>query len=232
MELASRKNRKFSFGKVANWRDLIPMQKKFLWFTLTTIALLCGCEKQARLNSQKIMVLSSNIVQLEQNQSRQMASLQTQLASLGPMLDKMNGSYFEKTHEDAFFYHTNTLYLLLTVGRKIEADLQAADTQQQAEHLLAYEYHTNQLHTLYLCVAQLEETLAGQATNIQENVNAETRKLGAALRDELQVQLAAANATAAARLKQMEADVAQMKRDLEQIKLQPGQFTNPPATRP
>ena len=44
--------------------------------------------------------------------------------------------------------------------------------------------------------------------------------------------MATLDATAAARLKEMAADVAQMKRDLEQIKAQLGPATNPPAARP
>ena len=62
-----------------------------------------------------------------------MAAIQSQLTALTPALDKINNSYFEKSHEDAFFFHTNTLYLLLTVDRQIEAELQVAETERQAD---------------------------------------------------------------------------------------------------
>src|ERR1700680_678716 len=114
------------------------MQKKYLLLSLIGAALLCGCNKQAKINSQKIDILSQKIVQLEQSQSQQMTVIQSQLTSLAPMLDKMNDSYFEKNHEDAYFYHTNTLYLLLTVGKKIQAQLETADTEREAQNSLAY----------------------------------------------------------------------------------------------
>ena len=208
------------------------MRITFLLLAPTAAAVLCGCDQQTRLNTEKLQTLSSNLVQFEQSQSNHMAILRSQVASLGPMLDKINGSYFEKTHENAFFFHTNTLFLLLTVDRKIESELQAADTERQAEHLLAFEYHTNELGALELGSAQIRDAMAAQESRITDNVNAETRKVGEMLGAELQVKLSAADATAAARLKEMAADVAQIKRDLEQIKAQLGQPTNPPAAQP
>ena len=95
-----------------------------------------------------------------------MAAIQTQLTALTPALDKINNSYFEKSHEDAFFFHTNTLYLLLTVDRKIEAQLQVAETERQADSSLAYYYHTNQTDTMYFCVAQIENALEAQEGRI------------------------------------------------------------------
>src|SRR5271156_1349299 len=120
------------------------MQKTYLLLSLAGAVLFCGCEKQAKLNSAKIDILSQKIIQLEQTQSKQMAVIQSQLISLTPMLDKMNNYYFEKNHDDAFFYHTNTLFLLLTVGQKIESQLQVADSERAAQDALANFYHTNQ----------------------------------------------------------------------------------------
>src|ERR1700733_4969241 len=120
------------------------MQKTYLLLSLTAVVLFCGCNKHAKLNSAKIDILSQKIIQLEQSQSKQTAVIQSQLTSLAPMLDKMNNYYFEKSHDDAFFYHTNTLFLLLTVGQKIESQLQVADTERAAQNSLANFYHTNQ----------------------------------------------------------------------------------------
>jgi hypothetical protein len=209
------------------------MQKIYLLLPLTATALLCGCNKQAKINSEKIDILSQKIVQLEQSQSKQMAAIQSELTSLAPMLDKMNDSYFEKNHEDAYFYHTNTLYLLLTVGKKIQAQLQTADTEREAQNSLAYSYHTNQLGAVYLCTAQIEDAMASQESRIEDNVNAETRQIGATLGDALlkQIKLSAPDEAEIARRKEMETEVAQIQRDMDSIKARLG-ITNQPAARP
>lgn len=209
------------------------MQKTYLLLSLTSAAVLCGCGKQTKINGEKIELLSQKIVQLEQNQSKQLAVIQSQLTSLAPMLDKMNNYYFEKNHDDAFFYHTNTLYLLLTVGQKIESQLQVADTERAAQNSLAYSYNTNQTAAMFLCTAQIEDAMTGQESRIENNVNAETRRETTALGDELvkQIKLSAPDAAETARLKEMEADVAQMQRDLDLIKARLG-ITNQAAIRP
>jgi outer membrane murein-binding lipoprotein Lpp len=205
------------------------MQKIFFLLSLTGAALLCGCNKQAKINSQKIDILSQKIVQLEQSQSQQMAAIQSQLTSLAPMLDKMNDSYFEKNHEDAYFYHTNTLYLLLTIGKKIQAQLQVGDTERQAQNSLEYNYHTNQLGVMYLCTAQIEDAMASQESRLEDNVNAETRQIGATLGDALltQIKLSAPDEAEISRRKAMEAEVIQIQRDLDTIKARLG-ITNQP----
>jgi hypothetical protein len=149
------------------------------------------------------------------------------------MLDKINDSYFEKNHEDAYFYHTNTLYLLLTIGKKIQAQLQVADTEREAQNSLAYNYHTNQLGTMYLCTAQIEDAMAGQESRIEDNVNGETRQIGATLGDALlnQIKLSAPDEAEISRRKAMEAEVTQIQRDLDSIKARLG-ITNQPAARP
>jgi hypothetical protein len=221
------------------------MNKTHILLSLTGAALLCGCDKQTKINSEKIQMLSQNIIQFEQNQAKQMAAIQSQLTSLAPRLDQMNSSYFAKNRDDEFFYHTNTLYLLLMVDKKIEAHLQVADTKSEAESLRAYSYHTNEMDLLQFYAAQIQDAmtsqesrmrdaLAGQEARIEAKVNAETRQTGTNLSDELlkQLKLLAPDADETARRKEMTADVAQIKRELEQIQVQLGQMTNPPAARP
>ena len=221
------------------------MQKRCFLFSLAGAVLLCGCDRQTKLNTEKIELLSQKMVELQQAQARQMAVFQTQLTSLAPMMDKMNSIYFEKTHDDALFFHTNTLFLLLTVDKKIESQLQVADTERQADSMLAYAYHTNELDLLHFYNAQMQDAMiaqegrmrdaqAAQEKQIENNINLETRQAATNLSDELskQIKLSAPDAAEIARLKQMAADLAQMKRDLDAIKVQLGQLTNPPAARP
>jgi hypothetical protein len=210
------------------------MKKTFFLLSITAVAaLFCGCNKQTKINTEKIEILSQKIVQLQQSQSQQTAAIQSQLTSLAPMLDKMNNSYFEKNHDDEFFFHTNTLFLLLTVDRKIEAQLQTADAEREVENSLAYYYHTNQTDTMFFCVAQIEDAMAGQEKRIEENVNAETRRVDATLSDALlkQIKLSSSDATETARRMQMEADMTQIQRDLDTIKARLG-ITNQPTARP
>ena len=201
------------------------MKKTFLLLSLAGTALLCGCDKQTKINSEKIELLSRNIIQFEQNQVRQMATIQTELTSLGPMLDKMNDFYFEKSHDQAFFFHTNTLYLLLMVDKKIESQLQLADTERAAQNAQAYDYITNQMATLF----QVQDALAAQEGRIEDKVNAETKSAS----DELQqqIKLLAPDAAEIARRQEMAATVAEIKRELDQVKAQLGELTNPPPVR-
>jgi hypothetical protein len=187
------------------------MNTKFIFFAFISASLLCGCNR----NGEKIEALTRQVVQLQQAQVRQTALLQAQLTALTPALDRINNSYFEKSHEDAFFFHTNTLYLLLTVDRKIEAQLQVAEAQRQSDSTLAYYYHTNQTDTMYFCVAQLENALAAMEGRMVDQVNGETRRVGDAVA--AQVRSAAPDAAEIARQRQMEAEVAQIKSDLDQI---------------
>jgi hypothetical protein len=209
------------------------MKQIFFFLLFICASFFCGCDKQTKINGDKIEVLSQKIILLEQNQSKQMAALQSQMTSLAPMLDKINGSYFEKSHDDAFFFHTNTLFLLLTVDRKIEAQLKVADSEREAEHTLAYYYHTNQTDTLYFCVAQIENAMEGQEIRMVDKINAETRRVSAASNDELlkQIKLLSVDQSEIARRNELAAEVAQIKSDLEAIKTQLG-ITNPPAVRP
>ncbi|HEY1719477.1 MAG TPA: hypothetical protein VGH42_14450 [Verrucomicrobiae bacterium] len=209
------------------------MQKIYLLLPLTGAILLCGCDKQAKINNEKIQILAQNIIQFEQNQSKQMAAFQSQLTSLAPMLDKMNNSYFEKNRDDALFFHTNTLFLLLTIGKQIESQLQAADIERQAQNSLMYNYHTNEMDAVHFNAAQIQGAMTGQEGRIENNVNAETRRANANLGDELlkQIKLSAPDAVETARQRKMEADMAQIQRDLDAIKARLG-ITNQPASQP
>ena len=210
------------------------MRRTCILLSLAGAALLCGCGKQTKINTAEIKILSQQMVQLQQSQARQMAAIQSQLTSLAPTLDKINDFYFEKARENELSYHTNTLYLLLAVDKTIESELQIAAAERQADSSLAYSYHTNELDLLNSYAAQIQDAMITQESRIEEKVNAETRRVGADLNDELlkQIKLTAPDAAETARRRQLEADVAQIKRDLVQIRAQFAQMTNPPAVRP
>ena len=198
------------------------MQKLFHEFWLVGVLLLVGCDKQAKINSQKIDILSEKIAHQEQIQSGQMKLLQAQMALLAPQLDKETSAYFEKNHDYALFFHTNTLFLLLTIGKQIEAQLSAADAARTAHDSQTYNFHTNELGTLYLCAAQIEEALNGQQNRMAEGINAETRRVSEVLSNALleQIKLSATpDAAEMARRGKLEAIVVQMQRELEVIKV-------------
>jgi hypothetical protein len=218
-------------------KSFFNMQKKHLLPLLTGAALLCGCDRQTRLNTEKIELLSQKMVQLQESQARQMAVFQAELTQLAPMMDKMNGIYFEKTHDDALFFHTNTLFLMLTVDKKIESQLQVADTERAADGALAYAYHTNEMDMLHFYHTQLQDALTAQEKSIEDEIaaaHAGTRQLATNLSDELsrEIKLSAPDAAETARWQQMEADVAQMRQDLAALKAQLGQPSVPPPARP
>jgi hypothetical protein len=201
------------------------MQKLYLLLSLAGAVLLCGCNKQEKINSQKIDVLSEKLNLLEKSQAEQMQVIQAELTSLAPELTRVDNSNFERNREDSLFFHTNTLYLLLTIGKQIEAQLQMADTERQTQNMLAYTYHTNELSTMYLCTAQIEEALADQQKAIVDGVNAETRQTSSALNDDLEKQAqasATAEADEAARRKQLTDEIDQIQRDLVAIKARLG----------
>jgi hypothetical protein len=126
------------------------------------------------------------------------------------------------------------LYLLLAVDKNIESELQIAATEREADSSLAYSYHTNEMNLLNFQAAQIQDAMAGQESRIGDKVNAETRRVGADMSDELlkQIKLSAPDEVEIARRRELAADVAQIKRDLDQIKAQLGQMTNQPADRP
>lgn len=206
------------------------MQKIYVLISLAGAVWLCGCDKQTQVNTEKIQALSQKIIQLQQNQAKELAALQSQLASLPPMLDKMDSYYYAKGHDDALFYHTNALQLLLAVDRKISAEFHDASAERETANSLAYYYHTNQTDTMFFCTAQIEDALAGQEKRIEDTVNAETRRTGASVADELQqqIKMSAPDKAEIARRMEMESDIVQIKRDLEVIKARLGITNSPP----
>jgi hypothetical protein len=205
------------------------MQKTYILLPFAAAALLCGCDKQTQANTEKIEALSQKMIQLQQSQARELAAIQSQLASLPPMLDKMNNYYYAKGHDDALFYHTNTLHLLLTVEKKIGAQLQDAATERETANSLAYYYHTNQTDTMFFCAVQIEDAMAGQEKRMEDNVNDQTKRVGANLSEELlkQIKLLAPDKTETARRLEMEEAVVKIQRDIVMIKARLG-ITNPP----
>jgi hypothetical protein len=195
------------------------MRKIYFLLSLSGVILLSGCNKQAKINSQKIDLLSQKIVQLQQDQTKQMALLQAQLTLLAPELSKMNSSYFEKNRDDAFFFHTNTLYLLLTIDKQIESELKVAEADRAAESTQLYGYHTNLMDLTYLCTAQLEGAMTAQEARIEENINAETRRVSDALSKQV-TQATTPDAAEITRRKDLATALAQIQRDLNTIKTQ------------
>ena len=210
------------------------MKIAFFWVSLAGAVLLCGCGKQTKINTEEIKLLSQQMVQLQQTQVKQMAAVQTQLTSLAPMLEKANNFYFEKVRDDALNYHTNQLYLILAVDRNIESELQVAANDRQAAGSLMFSYHTNELDMVNLSAVQILDAMIKQESQIEDKVNAQTRQAVADARDELlkQIKLSAPDEAAIARMKKIEADAAQIRLDLDQIKLQLAQMTNQPPVRP
>lgn len=200
------------------------MNIKILFPLLAGGLLLCGCNKQTKLNTEKIETLTRNVAQFQQSQTKQLAELQTQLTALADAMNKTSDDYFEKTHDQAFFFHTNTLYLILNVDKNIESQLSVANTERAAENKLAYGYYTNQMGTVYLCTATIQETVTNSESRIVENVNAETRRLTGALSVEMQKQIiqSATDPAGVARQKLIMADVADIRADLELIKAKLG----------
>ena len=169
---------------------MIRMNKTFcLLAPLAAVALFCGCEKQAKINNAKIDLLSKSVVEFEQRQAAQTAELQAQLTALAATMNKTSDAYFEKSHEQAFFFHTNTLFLILTVNKNIESQLQVADTERDAQNAVLHDYYTNQLGTLFLCTAVIQEALTNQQGQIEEKINTETRRVSEAQSEELLEQI-------------------------------------------
>jgi len=209
------------------------MTKVFYSLLLAGAVLLCGCDKQTRLNTEQIAALSQKLVAIQQIQSQQLATIQSELTSLAPMLERTNSVLFEKSHDDAFFYHTNTLFLLLLVDNKIESELQVAAAEREADKALAYAYHTNETDLLRLGISQIQDALAGQENRLMTNLIAETSRTVADQNEAVleQMKALAPDADETARRTRFVADVAQLKLDVAQIKAHFG-LTNSPNVGP
>jgi hypothetical protein len=198
---------------------------------LAAAAMLCGCDKQVKLNTEKIDVLTQKMFTVQQNQSKQLADIQTQLASLTTRMDKTEAEYFLQSQDKALFYHTNALYFLLTIDRKIQSQFQLAEAARDSANTRAFFYHTNTLDTLYFCTSQIADALTAQEKRIEDSVKDESGRLAKNLGDALASQKAASAADKAEVIKQMavmQDKLAQMQRDLEQLKAQLGKNGQPP----
>src|SRR6185369_11790524 len=105
-----------------------------------------------------------------------------------------------------------------------ESQLSVAATERETNSLLAYTYHTNELDLLHFYTAQMQDAMiaqesrlrdaqAAQEKRLSDNINAATRQTGTNLSDALtkQIKLSTPDPAEIARLKQMAADLAQMK---------------------
>jgi hypothetical protein len=63
------------------------MQKNYFLLSLIGAVLLCGCDKETKINTEKIEILSEKMLQFQESQAKQMQLFQTQLTELAPMLD-------------------------------------------------------------------------------------------------------------------------------------------------
>ena len=180
-----------------------------------------GCDKQTKINAQKIDTLAQRITQLEKAQVKQMELMQAELNSLAPELTKINSTYFEKNQADALFFHTNTLFLLVTISKQIQGQLQLAAEERESQNAMDYTYHTNQLGALYASSAQIQESLIDQEKLIIESINAEIHHSLNDAQSSLSDQIKTATAPDPAwkeQRTQMQAELTQIQRDLDAIK--------------
>jgi hypothetical protein len=175
-----------------------------------------GCDQQTKLTVEQVAEQTRKLTVLQENQARQVAQLQAQLTELGPRFDKMNSAYFEKSYTDAFFFHTNTLYLILAVDRQIESALKAVENKQQAEQNRTYVYHTNLLALMQDSRAETIAAVLEQQAKLETNVVKESRQIASGLMR--QIQTLAPDADELAWRKQLAADLRQIKSELALVK--------------
>lgn len=203
---------------------------------LVAVALLCGCDKQTQVKTEKIDVLTQKMFILQQSQARQLEAIQSQLAALQTRLEKTSkaeSDYFVQSQDRALFYHTNTLYFLLTVDKKIQGQFDLATAARDDAKTRALFYHTNLLDTVYFCTSQVADGMAAQEKRIEDNLNAQStlmfKSLGEQLADQAKT-AAADKAEAAKQIASLETKLVQMQRDLDQLKAQLGNLNKPVAT--
>ncbi len=203
------------------------MQKAWIFLALAGLVVVCVGYQQTRTNTKKIEALSQKIVLLQQSQATQLQTVQSQLTSIAPMLTQTNSYYFAKSYEKALFFHTNTLYLLLTIGEKIDDQLEILDKERQAEAAVLDRRHSYLTNEIIFSTAEIKNEMAGLEQRIQEAINLETKQIGTSLGDLNGAQTKAsamAKDTIAQQVK-MEAALTQIQRDLNLLKARLG-FTN------
>lgn len=207
------------------------MQKIYLLIALAVLALACGCDKENKTRIQNIDALTQKLIAQQQEQARQLADVRAQLAALPVQMDKTQFDYFLRSQEKALFYQTNALYLLLAVDKNIQAQFQLAAEAREAATHQAYLFHTNETDLAVYQTTRLISALADHDKIILEGVSTEIRRANAALAESVtnQVRQLAADKSDATRLQAIEADLAQMQRDLAQLKSRLGIADGPAA---
>jgi hypothetical protein len=217
--------------------------QKVHWLLVLTVALaVCGCDNQTQVNTQKIDVLTQKMFILQQAQASQLAAVQKEVADLPPLMDRLEKKYFTESQDKALFYHTNVLYFLLTIDKRIQAQFEQADAARKASDQLAYFYHTNETDTAYFCSSQIADAINAQEKRVEANFEDRLRQADVTISNALAVQAKALTANQAqlqaeaakraemeAKIIQMQSDLAQIKTTLQEINLQIQKLGAPPA---
>ena len=203
------------------------MQKAWISLALAALVVVCVCYQQTRTNTKKIEALSQKIVFLQQSQATALQTIQMQLTSIAPMLSQTNSYYFTKSYEKALFFHTNTLYLLLNIGEKIDEQLDVLGKERQAEDAVLGQYHIDLTNEVILSMAEIKSEMVGLEQRIQGAINLETKQVGSSLGDLLAAQTKSSAMAKDANAQQikMEAAMTQIQHDLNLLKTRLG-FTN------
>lgn len=205
--------------------------QKFLWLLAFGAAvLLCGCNQQTQRNTEKIDVLTQKMFVLQQAQTKQLEAIQKELASLPPLTESLTKKYYQENQAKALFFHTNTLYFLVAIDKRIQQELEQADTARQASDQLAYFYHTNQNDTTYFCASQVTDAIDAQEKRLEQNVGDTVRQVNSALNKQLSKQIqslapdkaqiqaiATKQAAIETKLTQIERELSQIKTLLQQV---------------
>lgn len=218
--------------RVASCLNEMVMRVFRILFLAAVAAIFSGCEKQAKLNNEKLDQLAARLAQQEMVQSNKMLLIQAQLALLAPQLDKEASEYFEKNRDAALFFHTNTLYLLLNIDKHIETQLEKAELERAGISNAMFSYHTNQISTTLYGVAQVEETTQDQLNKLEERLNAEAARLSHTTSNALMQEIirpAELTTNEIAWRKEMQDTLAAIRRELESLKARlPAPPTNLP----
>lgn len=191
---------------------------------LVAVVLLCGCNKDIRIKTEKIDELTQRMFAMQQEQARQLAEMRSQLSALPVHLDKTQLDYFVRGQEKALFYQTNALFLLLAVDKKIQAQFLEAAEARVAANQQAIAIHTNETELALYCTAQITAALASQEKSIFEDLSEEIHQASATLGNNLTnlVRQLAADTPYDDRLKSIETELTQIQRDLGMVKARLG----------
>lgn len=208
------------------------MPKFCLFIALAASALVCGCNKDIRANTEKIDSLTQKMFVLQQQQAQQLADMQKLLSGLPVQLNESQLEFFLKGQEKALFYQTNVLYLLVTVDKRIQAQFQEAAEARAAASQQALNYHTNETDLVLYSAAKVIAALNEQEEQLLAKVQADLRQTGSSLSNQLtqQVRQLAADKSVENRLKAIEVSLARLERNLQLLQAQL-KTTNIPAAR-